>query len=183
MTSLEMIKDVVNRKNFVVLDTETTGLYNAECVEIAIIDHEGNTLLNQRIKPYAGIPSAASNVHGIYIEDLEDCPTFDQVAEQITKHLLNKDVVVYNASYDKGILYSSAKHAKMERVQWSIIADWYCAMEAFSPIYGEWNDYHHNYKWQKLTTAARFYNVNVENAHAALGDCLMTLGVIKAMAK
>ena len=42
---------------FCILDTETTGLDdNAEIVEIAIIDKEERTLINQLVKPTQRIP-------------------------------------------------------------------------------------------------------------------------------
>ena len=38
------------------------------------------------------------------------------------------------------------------------------------------------YRWQKLSAAAQQQGVTVGNGHRALGDCLMTLGVVRAMA-
>lgn len=52
-----------------------------------------------------------------------------------------------------------------------------------SEFYGDWNDYHQSYRWQKLAFAASHMGVEVDNEHDALGDTLMTLGVVKAMAK
>ena len=182
MSELQRIKEAVARQNFVVLDTETTGLKFAEVIEIAIIDHLGNTLMDQRIKPFAGIPADATRVHGITEDDVKNCYTFNQVVDRIKTFLTGKDVIVYNANYDRHILHSSAEHAGIPKIEWKSFSNWICAMNAFSPIYGEWNSYHGNYKWQKLTTASSFYKVKVENAHSALGDCLMTLGVVKAMA-
>ena len=38
MSTLQDIQSIVKNQNFVVLDTETTGLHDGEIVEIAIID-------------------------------------------------------------------------------------------------------------------------------------------------
>ncbi len=182
-TEYQCLTEAVENKNYVVLDTETIGLYDGEIIEIAIIDHNGNTLMDQRIQPHNEIPQESSDVHGIYHEDVVDCPFFEDVVVQIKGNLAGKDVVVYNAKYDRKMLHKSAEHAGIERINWKSFSNWICAMETFSPIYGEWNDYHQNYRWQKLTTAAAYYGVEVENAHTALGDCLMTLGVVQNMVK
>lgn len=183
MSHFEKIKEAVKSGNFVILDTETTGLKFAEVLEIAIIDPQGNTLMNQRVKPYGNIEPGAIDVHGITLDDVKNEPRFNSVAGYIQTIITGKDVIVYNAKYDRHILHSSAEHAEMEKIDWKSFSTWICAMEAFSPIYGDWSTYHGNYKWKSLEVASRYYNVPVNNAHTALGDCLMTLGVVNAMAK
>jgi len=54
------ILDVIESRDFVILDTETTGLYDDdEIVSIAIINSDGQTLLNQLVKPVRPIPADA----------------------------------------------------------------------------------------------------------------------------
>jgi DNA polymerase-3 subunit epsilon len=45
-------------------------------------------------------------------------------------------------------------------------------MHWYSQWIGDWNDYHGNYKWQRLPGGD----------HSALGDCRATLAVLKQMA-
>ncbi len=66
-------------------------------------------------------------------------------------------------------------------IQWRSVANWHCAMETFAEIYGEWNDYRGNYKWQRLSTACAYYKIPVVGAHGALADCQMTLKMCEAM--
>jgi DNA polymerase-3 subunit epsilon len=56
-------------------------------------------------------------------------------------------------------------------------------MELFAPVYGEWDEYHGNWKWQKLSTAAAYYGYEWgdECAHDALADCRATLYVWKKL--
>jgi len=69
--------------NWAILDTETTGLYNAEIVEIAIISTTGEPLLNTLIKPRLTIPARASSIHGITDDMLVNSPTFPEIYPQI----------------------------------------------------------------------------------------------------
>lgn len=65
-------------------------------------------------------------------------------------------------------------------------AGWIQTVATLPPaeFHGDWNDYHQSYRWQKLTDAVRQMRVTVDaKAHDALGDCLMTLAVIKKMAE
>jgi len=77
---------------FCSIDTETTGLARTcKLVEICILawDAEGNVVQQylQRINPGIPIPSPASAVHGIYDRDVENMPSFDDVAADIVKAL------------------------------------------------------------------------------------------------
>lgn len=177
------ILEVIESKDFMVLDTETTGLGSgAEIVSIAIIDAHGNTHLDTLVKPVRPIPPDATRIHGItneMVSTAEPLPLY-----QIRDLLAGRHVIVYNADYDLGMLYKSAKASNLPFVEWSdITLGWHCAMQTFAEIYGDWNDYHQSYRWQKLSTACSYYRIPVVGAHGALADCLMTLKVCEAMLK
>lgn len=179
--SLFPLLAAVRRNNFVVLDTETTGLHDGEICQIAIIDHEGKTLLDQLVKPTSPISADATRIHGITNDQVKDSPGWADVALRVKQILAGKDVVVYNAVYDRKMMHKSAEHAGIEKIDWKALSPWYCAMEAYAEHHGEWNDYHQSFRWQKLAVAANQCGVKVENAHNALGDCLMTLGVVREL--
>jgi DNA polymerase-3 subunit epsilon len=109
-------------------------------------------------------------------------PNWRMVCQRLANALNGKHVVIYNADYDVRLLYQSTSAAGL-RMDWRQVARFWCAMLPFSEIYGDWNDYHQSYTWQKLETAARYYGIEVADAHSALGDCLMTLAVVQAMAQ
>ena len=56
----------------------------------------------------------------------------------------------------------------------------YDVMLEFAPIYGEWSSYHESYKWQKLTTCAKYYGYEFK-AHDSLEDVKATLFCYKKM--
>lgn len=178
---LEALRQAVRRKNFVILDTETTGLNDGEICQIAIIDQHGQTLLDTYVKTIRPIPQEATRIHGITDSMVELAPGWKDVAKRAREILTGRDVIVYNAVYDRKMMHRSAEAAGMEKIDWKSFSDWHCAMEAYAEYYGDWNDYRQSYTWQKLTTAASRCGIQIAGAHSALGDCLMTLGVVRAM--
>jgi len=182
MERMNSIIDVIKSGDFVILDTETTGLdYRSEIVSIAIIGSDGSTLLDTLVKPVSPIPADATRIHGITNDMVAGCDPLP--IETITQLLEGKHVIVYNADYDSNMLYRSVRALGANYVEWCGIAEWYCAMLEFAEIYGDWNEYRGNYRWQKLATACNYYKIPVVGAHGALADCLMTLAVCKKMAE
>ncbi|MCV6429399.1 MULTISPECIES: 3'-5' exonuclease [Pseudomonas] len=168
-----------------ILDTETTGLDDlAQIVEIAIVDMTGQPVLNTLVKPTCQIPDEASAIHGISNDDVADAPTWIQVFDQFKSLVSGRRVVIYNADYDVRLVYQTSLasgiadgdlHASLGRSA-------ECAMLAYAEHFGDWNEYRQQWRWQKLVNAASQCGIAPVGAHRALADCLMTLGVIKAMA-
>jgi len=81
----------LNLKNAIIFfDLETTGLdiTKDRIVELCYIRVEPNgneESKSMRINPERHIPEEASKVHGIYDEDVKDCPTFKQVAKTLCR--------------------------------------------------------------------------------------------------
>lgn len=173
---------VLESGDYVILDTETTGL-KGEILQIAIVDSKGNTLLNTLLQPKREIEPGATAVHGITADMVKGYPTYPDLLTQLKEILTGQNVIVYNAKFDREMLHLTAEAWGLPKVEWKELAMWYCAMERFASIYGDWNSYHQSYRWQKLSTAASYYGIPVVNAHDALGDCLMTLEVCRAMVK
>lgn len=179
---VEAFKSVIRRGEYLVLDTETTGLERGEICQICIVDAAGKVQLNTLVKPVNRIPLEASKIHDIYDSDVTNSPDWATVSKMVQAILADRDVVIYNATYDRNMMHQSAEAAGLAKVEWKELARFWDAMEPFAAVFGEWNQYRQNFKWQKLSTAASYYKLPVVDAHSALGDCLMTLGVIKAMA-
>lgn len=175
------IFDMMKNEDYLILDTETTGLRDAEACQIAIISNTGDTLLNSLVKTKRGIPRDAQRIHGISDETVKDAPTWLDLWPTVREIIASKHVAIYNAPYDLGVLRTSNRVWGIEEDPYTIIRDSWCAMIAFSPIYGEWNDYYGNYKWQRLSVAAEYCGVPVIDAHDAYADCQMTLGVCRWM--
>jgi DNA polymerase III subunit epsilon len=163
-----------------ILDTETTGLDNtAEVVEISIIDHAGNVVFDTLVKPKKPIPAAAAAIHGITNEMVAAAPTWPEIHDQVCQLLTSKPVAIYNADYDLRILRQTAALHDLAMVD----IDSRCVMLAYAEFWGDWNEYRGSYRWQKLTEAAKQQAVVIQGqAHRALADVRMTLGVMQGMA-
>ncbi|MGN1457297.1 MAG: exonuclease domain-containing protein [Acutalibacteraceae bacterium] len=166
--------------NYIVLDTETTGL-SSDCDEIlqlSIIDNNGNTLYNQYFKPQNCTEwEQAQAVNGISPEMVKDCPFIKDKLNEINSIISSVHKIIgYNTQYDLGFLQVAGVNIAED----TEIAD---VMRDFAEIYGEWNDYYGEYKWQKLTTCADYYGYDWgdDTAHDSLGDCRATLFCYKAM--
>ena len=75
----------------VFFDLETTGtnITSDRIVEISylkVMPNGNETMRTLKINPEMHIPEEASAVHGIYDQDVADCPTFKEVAKEIAKH-------------------------------------------------------------------------------------------------
>ena len=164
--------------NFVILDTETTGLYErAEIVELSIIDKHGNTLFDSLIKPKGRIPREAERIHGISNTDVENADSWPDVYESVRKILEVRSVAIYNAAYDTRIIQQTCNLHDLDMIKFNPV----CVMLHYAKYWGEWNYSRGNYKWQKLTNAAKQQGIEIKNAHRALGDCVMTLAVLNKM--
>lgn len=165
---------------FVVFDTETTGFgTDDEIIQIAIADQDGKTLLNTYIKPSSPILNV--EYHGITNEMVQGAPTFPDVYPQIIEAMAGKRLAAYNLAYDRRMLHQVVKRHKLTGL--TRPTGLLCVMELYAPVFGEWNDYRGNYKWQKLDTAAKALKVARDGAaHDALSDVRVTLDVLRAMA-
>src|SRR5687768_4350279 len=57
---------LLERDDWVVLDTETTGLdHGAEVIQIGVVGPDGRTLLDTLLQPRTRIPADATRIHGV----------------------------------------------------------------------------------------------------------------------
>lgn len=169
VAAVRWARDELTRDDWVILDTETTGLHNAEIVEIAIINYLGKTLLNTLVKPSISIPADVVAIHRIDDAMVANSPSFTEVYSQIVQALEGKRVFIYNAAFDIKILNYCRNLHKLK--SFNLSKRYECIMEWHAQWAGDWSDYHEGYRWHPLC-----------GKHRALGDCLATLERIKRIA-
>jgi DNA polymerase III epsilon subunit-like protein len=168
----------LKNKEFVVLDTETTGLGDdAEIVEISVIRNDGKVLINCLVKPTKPIPQDAINIHGITTEQAMGGREWSEVFAELEQIAKEYPFVIFNAEYDMRLINQTCELHDNKWFSLDFLPVVYCAMLEYAEFWGETT--YRGFKWQSLINAAKQQGVEVKNAHRALGDCLMTLGVMR----
>jgi DNA polymerase-3 subunit epsilon len=167
-------------RGFVIFDSETTGLDERdEFVQLGVIDHTGNILLDTLVKPTQPIAPRAVSIHGLSPIHLIRAPHFRDVHAALAQVLTGQHVVVYNAEFDKRILRQACDRYKLPLIE---PKSWECAMERYAQYYGAWDGLRGSFRWKSLIGACAIEQVEVLNAHAAIDDCRLTLRLIEKMA-
>lgn len=171
--------------NPVFLDTETTGLKrHDEIISLALVDHDGSIIIDQRFCPSVAISGDAFDAHGITDEELNHEPLFHTVAEQLAEILRTRPVCIYNKLFDmKMILQTAGKQGYGEL--FDDVSAHSCVMKMYAKFYGDWNDKYETYKWQKLGNAAAQCGIQLDSSqlHGAVYDAQLTRLILMHMAK
>lgn len=165
----------LNLKNPIVFfDLETTGInINTDrIVEICYLkvypngNEESKTL---RINPEMHIPEQSSAVHGIYDEDVADCPTFKEVAKLIASDIEGCDIAGFNSNrFDVPLLAEEFLRAGVD-------------IDMSRRKFIDVQVIYHKLEQRTLSAAYKFYcDKNLEDAHTAEADTRATYEVLKA---
>ena len=102
----------------IVLDTETTGLEPTEghrIIELACLELSGRRPTGRHFHRYCNperaIDWAASEVHGLTVEDLQDKPRFGDIADEFLDFVNGAELLIHNAPFDVAFL-----NAELERI-------------------------------------------------------------------
>lgn len=166
-------RELLSGKEFVVLDSETTGLKSpVGFVEVAIADPDGKPLINTTVKPKLPVEPEASRIHGYTAEALTGSPSFKEVYPEILDAISGRRVIVYNARYDRRVFDTEVGMLGARGLlSGRYLPAWECAMGWYSQYVAE-SRKRGGYKSQKLPGGD----------HSALGDCRATLELIQKMA-
>lgn len=172
-------QSICNKHDKIVFDIETTGFNPVvdEILQISIISGEGKELLNSYVKPYfADEWEDAEKVNGISKEMVEKAPFPHELMNTVQNIFSSaKTWIAYNGDFDLDFL----SHWGIVPGAGNEIID---VMEEFTPLYGEYNYRHKNFKWQNLTTCANYFNYDFK-AHDSLEDTRATLHCYNCMKK
>lgn len=158
-------------KNYVVLDTETTGVdrYSDQMVEIAIltvsngkITDEYATLIHSTIS----IPAAATKVNGITNADLASAPRLADVVPEIARRIDGQIIVGHNITFD--LAFVSRALANLDGVQDFVYIDTLALARNYIPG-----------KSHRLQALASRLRLQSGTAHRALGDVYTTNALLQ----
>jgi len=104
VAAVKWARDLTTSGDFVVFDSETTGLSSpVDFVEVTVVDPAGQTLFDSLLKPSCRIESRAKAVHGHTAESLSRAPRFSEVYPDLLAAPYGRRAVVFNASYDRRV--------------------------------------------------------------------------------
>lgn len=163
-------------ENFVIFDTETTGVGpNDEIVELGIIDCRGTVLYDGMFWPQQKMNPAASKVSGITDEMLIGEPLFEKEFQRIVSLMDRAGVVAFNEEFDERMFYQTARRYGLDTsVLDKIFQKAYCAEQLYDRYIG--------YDKTKLELACQLEGIEMVQTHRATDDCVMTLELLKRVA-
>ena len=179
--AIKLARQLLSKKP-VYIDTETTGTGpDDNIIEITVIDHDGNVLVDSFVKPVGKISTAAMAIHGITDEMVKGAPRWDAIWPAVETAITNRAVGIFNADFDLRMMRQS--HQK-NWLNWSEPkgVEFFCIMKLYAQFYGEWNPRYGNYRWQSLDRARRQCGIPLPNSHRAKDDTQLTRALLEYMA-
>lgn len=176
----------------VVFDTETTGTNTSDesrpldkIIQIGAIQVKKGKIvpesaMSQLINPEIHIPEAASNVHGIYDDDVKNAPVMEQVLKPFVNNYLNKKngiIVAYNSQFDITMLNNAIREHngysadELKPKRYFKVIDPFLLMQRIHPYVGASKRLSNQYRY--------FFAKNMENAHDAFADVKGTVDILK----
>ena len=171
--------------NYVVVDTETTGLSGkSKIVEVAVIDKHGEVLLDTLVNPgRSPIQAAATKIHGITRDDVRDKPTFTELWPQLSGILDAHDLVLaYNADFDFRMMRQSLEDEVAARSLGGVPKG--CIMETYTNWWRLQSPDNDSTSYKSLGSAAEECGVKAQaETHRAAEDCEVARQVLVYMLK
>lgn len=154
-------------------DLETTGIdiVHDRIVEISLVKVMPNgdeEIKTRRINPGMPIPAEASAVHGIYDDDIKDCPSFRAIAKSLAKYMEGCDLGGFNSNkFDIPMLVE-------EFLRNGVDIDFKKRRTV------DVQNIFHKMEKRTLSAAYKFYcGSELTDAHSAEADTLATYNILK----
>ncbi|MEX2540997.1 MAG: 3'-5' exonuclease [Trueperaceae bacterium] len=167
------ILELLQRDDVLILDTETTGIGDAEVIEVSLIDTSGTVLLDTLVRPRRGTMNPyAQRVHGITLEMLADQPSWPEVLPELLRIAERSTLLAWNAPFDRLMLSNSSRAWELEPPRLLFV----CAMRLYAQLHGR--------RGYALHRAVRDRGMQhlfeLHASHRALGDVQLVLELLRA---
>jgi DNA polymerase-3 subunit epsilon len=155
---------MANKENYAILDVETTGLDDAEIVEIAVVGLNEEVLFHSLIRPEREIPAEATVIHGITDEMVAVAPQWKEVWSKVRGTFVDRTALIFNAGFDSGIIHTACRG---KGVPAGIINN-ECVMETYARYARSNNSYHRDFSWIGLQDACISEGITISKIHVHL---------------
>jgi DNA polymerase III subunit epsilon len=162
------------RRPIAFIDIETTGINVStdRIVEISVLKigpGRSEEWMSTRINPGIPIPPKSTAIHGITDKDVENAPTFKEIAKNLAVFLEGTDLAGYNAiKFDIPVI---AEEFLRVNIDFNFLKRKYVDVQVIF----------HKKEQRTLSAAYQFYcNKALENAHSSKADTEATFEVLKA---
>jgi DNA polymerase-3 subunit epsilon len=162
------------QKPLAIFDLETTGLDISvdRIVEIAIlkVSPDGKEeKYEKRINPKMSISEESTSIHGISNDDIKDCPTFSDLADEIAEFIGDADLAGFNSNkFDIPLIAEEFLRVKHP-------------FKTGDRKFVDVQNIFHKMEQRTLVAAYKYYcNKDLTNAHSADADVIATYEVLKA---
>lgn len=122
---------------YIVIDTETTGLFDGtdapDLVSIGVALIERNEVIDKDeylIKPSRSFTDNADSIHGFSWEESQQHPELSENWAKISEHLKNKLIIVHNALFDWRVITAASERADLTLPEVSGV---FCSQRAAQP--------------------------------------------------
>lgn len=169
---------LLNRKDVLIVDTETTGLHKrAEVIEVVAVDTTGKVRFNSFSMPQDPIPMAASNIHGLtrpYLKKARAEP-WPHVQMRLAPILEQaQTLIAWNAPFDRRLLEQTAARHDL---QFGFTPPWCDALRDYKRFCPGLNSY-------SLGNVMKAEGLRFNGrAHRAEADCRAVLSVMQIVAR
>lgn len=166
------ISQILKTKDYIVLDTETTGLSpdTDRIIEIGMVRVVNDEMVNRNgtfINPERPISASASKVNGIKADDVKQAPTYAQIAPSIARLLIGNTVVAHNADFDLRFICRMLSDAGFDGEIRFIDT-----LRLSRDLFPEMDNY-------KLGTLCDFFEIDPGNAHRAIDDSVACYHILQ----
>ena len=161
--------------DFVILDTETTGLSREdEVIELAIVDISGKILYHSLFAPIVEVNPNASRVNGYTKENLKNEKKFKDEWEKIKQAIGYRTVLGHNVDFDQRLVEQTLRRYGLNPNE---------ATRVFSNAYDSKKiaKAHLTTKSYGLESLANMVGIEEKELHNAKDDCLLTLKFLKRL--
>lgn len=176
-----------NLDEFVVIDTETTGLHKGrdKIVEIASVrfkNGKATEIFETLVNPGKAIPADVSAINHITDDMVADCPTIEQVMPAFDRFVGTSTVVCHNLDFDLGFILAAGSrinhikrkyyctYEQAKRMLKKPQRKWDAELQTYTVnIDSDWDVENH-----KLGTLCTYYGIVVPDQHRAGADAYVT---------